>query len=295
MKKFLERLSVCALYFIIFMLFINVLFLGTIMLTDFNFRKRLESLKFVNPEFKLLVLGKSLAMDGIDAELLTRNGLKTYNLAIGGSSLRTNYIQLEEYLSRYNHKPETILIGLGSYLGLSDGDDIHPIIEVSMKNHRFNFHDLPLIKFQWLGEEFSKKIVSSAHRNAKLSSGQLKFRKTSSDNTIHRNIQLDIKPFENAFYLGEIARLCNQNNIDLLIIEMPGFKNTQNSSRVGPYLLSFANGESARLYNFNSKEFCEIFDKDNDWIANSHLNEFGAEKFTKELLKFLDKSYLSSE
>ncbi len=39
------------------------------------------------------------------------------------------------------------------------------------------------------------------------------------------------------------------------------------------------------LYNFNSQDFCKRFDYDRDWIGRSHFNEFGATKFTHEVIK----------
>jgi hypothetical protein len=68
---------------------------------------------------------------------------------------------------------------------------------------------------------------------------------------------------------------------------MPGYKETQNLSEIGPHLLNFNNGCSANLYNLDSKDFCTIFDSEKDWIGNSHLNEFGATKFTKELINII--------
>jgi hypothetical protein len=68
---------------------------------------------------------------------------------------------------------------------------------------------------------------------------------------------------------------------------VPGFKETQNLSEFGPFSIDFTNGCHANLYNYNSRDFCLIFDKDRDWIGNSHLNEFGAAKFAQELLKIL--------
>jgi len=60
-------------------------------------------------------------------------------------------------------------------------------------------------------------------------------------------------------------------------------------SETGPYTLCFANGDSAKLYNFNNLDFCEIFDANRDWIGNSHLNEFGAVKFTNEIMSILEE------
>jgi hypothetical protein len=287
MKRFITNTFVFSFWFSLFFAALNFLFLVILIKTDWDFRKRVESLKFDNPVFDLLVLGNSLALDGIDAELLTDNGIISYNLAIGGSSPRTSYIQLKEYLEVYQRSPDYVLLGLGSYVSRLDGEEIHPVIEFTMENHKYSIRDIPLIKFKWLGVELAKKIVSSTHRNARLSYGQLKFKRISPDNTAYDSLDLDVQMFENSFYIGEIVRICRQNDIKLFIIEMPGFKNTQNSYDTGPFILNFSNGQSALLYNLNSRTFCEIFDSNQDWIANSHLNETGARKFTKELLEII--------
>lgn len=284
MKEFIRRV----LYFIVIFVLINAVFIGIIIKTDWGFQKRLDSLRFNNPDFELLVLGNSLALDGIDAEYLTLNGMKSYNLALGGSTLKTNYIQLDEYLKKYIIKPQYIILGLGSYMGIDNSEEIHPIVEVTMNNYKFTLHDLPIIKFKWLGIELLKKIVSSQHRKAKVIYGQLRFQKIITDDTNYSSSYVDLQQFERSHWIGEIEKLCNQNKIKLIIIEMPGFKETQNLSEIGPHILHFANGVTSYLYNFNSQNFCVVFDSTRDWIGNSHLNEFGALKFTNELLKFLN-------
>jgi hypothetical protein len=196
MKKFVERSFYFALFFAVFFILINLLYIVIIAKTDFDFRKRLESLKFANPDFELLALGASTSLDAFDTELLTSNGIKSYNLAIGGSTIRTNYIQLNEYLTKYSKRPQYVVFGLNSALVESfDDDAIHPIVEVTMKDHEFVVHDVPILKFKWLGFEFIKKIVSENHRNAKLVYGQVKFRKTIPDNTSIKESYLNIEEF----------------------------------------------------------------------------------------------------
>jgi hypothetical protein len=288
MKKFIIKSFVFAVFFTVYFILINVIYFGIIATTDFDFIKRWESLKFDNPNFELLVLGASTSMDAIDPELFDSNGIKSYNLAIGGSSIRTNYIQLNEYMTKCSKRPKYVFLGLNSALVQSfDDNEIQPIVEVTMKDHEYSLNDVPILKFKWLGFEFLKKIVSKKHRKAKLVYGQLKFQKIVSDNTSFNESYLNIQEFESSHWIGEMAKLCVQNEIELIILEMPGYKETQNLSKIGPYKLHFNNGYSANLYNFNSKDFCTIFDSDKDWIGNSHLNEFGAIKFTKELIGIL--------
>ena len=61
-----------------------------------DFVKRRESLNFNNPDYELLVLGSSLAEYGIDTELLTSQGKKSFNLCLVGSSIKTGYVQINE-------------------------------------------------------------------------------------------------------------------------------------------------------------------------------------------------------
>lgn len=297
MKKFIFKSIYFVGYFIIFFALVNALFLGIIVSTDFDFRKRIESIKFENPDFELLALGASLGLDGIDAELLTDLGVKSYNLSIGGSSIKTNYFQLKEYLTICSKKPKTVILCLSSYLDtFNDPNDevIHPIVEFTMKDYKFGLNDLPILKFKWLGFEFLKKLVSSTHRKAELSYGQLKFQKTISDHTSFNNAPLVLENFTSAHWIEELANLCNQNGIELIVLDMPGYNEARNLDEIGPYTLVFDNGDSAKLYNFRSKEFCEIFDADKDWVGNSHLNEFGAEKFTGELYRVLTENVSSN-
>jgi hypothetical protein len=287
MRKFGSRAVLFTFLFLIYFSLLNIFFLGLIAFTDWNFIKRLESIRFNNPDYKLLILGNSLALDGIDAELLTSKGIKSYNLALDGSSVKTNYIQLSEYLSDYPVRPEYIVLGINANMESFVDEMIQPVVEVTMQKHHFSLNDLPVVKFKWLGLEFLKKVVSVKHRRATLSYGQVKFRKISPDNTNYVESPLNIQKFESSHWIGEIAKLCEQKSIELIVLEMPGFKKTQNISGTGPYMLHFKNGCSARLYNFNRKDFCSIFDSKSDWIGKSHLNESGAEKFSNELFNII--------
>ena len=246
---------------------------------------------FNNPDYDLIALGASTTLDGIDTEFLTENGLRSYNTAIDGCSVKTNYIQLREYLDKAsNHKPKYVVLGLNSSMVISFDDElIQPIVETSMKNHHISLNDAPVLKFKWLGFELLKKIFSKAHRNAKMTLGQIKFKYSNPDNTNYKSQILNIDEFEKSFWIGELSLMCKQNGITLIVLEMPGYKATQNQSPLGPYKLNFDNGSCAYLLNFNSNDFCQIFTDDKDWIGNSHLNESGASKLTKEFLKIIKK------
>ncbi len=294
MHSLLLRSLKFIIFFLIFFVVVNSLYVVLISVTDFDVKKRIESLTFKDPDYDLIVLGASTSLDGIDTEYLTFNGIKSYNMAISGASIKTNVIQLNEYIKKYDKHPKIVLFGLNSQLVKSfDENAVNPIVDVTMEGHKYNLDDVPLIRFKWLGKEFLKKILSRDIRKAKLVDGQLKLRKSSNDRTTHKELLLPLEKFTSSFWLGGLAEVCSINNIALILIEMPGFKDTQNLSGQGPYLLTFQNGYQAILYNFNHIEFCSIFDAEEDWIGNSHLNEFGATKFTEKLLPFLRALFIN--
>ena len=290
MKKFTIKALLFALYFVMFFVMTNAIYLGLLVRTDEGFKKRLQSLRFDNPDFELLVFGTSFAEYGIDTELLTSKGVKSFNLALGGNSLQTSYIQLEEYISNYSHKPKYVLLVFNSYREAPDKEnisEIEPLVETTMKDYKYGLKDAPILRYTWLGTEMIKKLLSRKHREARLSYGQVKFEKCTPDNTGYKDIYLNTQAITYSVWIEKMAELCKREGIKLMLIEIPGFKETQNLSDVGPFELQFSNGSAATLYNFNSREFCKTFDSHKDWIGNSHLNEFGAHKFTEELFNVI--------
>jgi hypothetical protein len=289
MKKFAGKSLFFGLFFVLFFILINFLYLVIIAFTDWDFIKRLEFLKFSNPDFELLVLGNSFSEYGIDTELLNSQGIKSYNMALVGSSHQTSYIQLNEYLAKCSKRPQYVLLCINSFEHTFNNAGIQPIVEFTMKDHVYGVNDIPVSKFRWLGLEFLKKIVNSKYRKVKINYGQIKYPFVTSDNSDFKELYLNTQKIESSHWIGEIVRLCHQIEIGLIIVEMPGIKETQNLSEIGPYTLHFNNGYSAILYNFNSQHFCGIFEANKDWGGLSHLNQSGATKFAKELVKIVRK------
>lgn len=290
MKNFAKILFYFLLFFTLFTVLINTGYLGLIAATDWNFSKRLESLKFDNPDFEILILGTSFADYGVDAELLTLKGLKTFNLALDGSSVKTNYIQLNEYLTNYSIKPRYVLLFVNSYLEAFHQEGIQPVVEFTMKSQKIDLKDIPISKFGWQRLEILKKILSSEYRKGYVSFGQVKRTKITPDNSDYKETYISIEKFEAAHWMGEIAKLCSLDGIEFMVIEIPGISESQNMSEIGPYHLYFDNGYTANLYNLNSQDFCKFIDPNKDWVGLSHFNKFGATKFTNELINILNLS-----
>ena len=270
---------------------VNVLYQLVIQKIDSNFYKAIEIKNFEDENFKCIVLGNSLTLDGIDTEYLTNKGISSYNFALAGSTLKSNYIQLNHYIS-YNSKPKIVLLGLGSslknYGNIKSSNAIHPIIDFCYGGFKERFDNLPMIKFKWLATENLKKLVSKQHREAKLVLGQLRIRRKVPDQTKYRaklKQEITFDDYKGAKYMFKIDSICKSNNIKLVIVEMPGYKNTRNEVPVGPNLITNKD-DSLYIYNLNNKILCDsLFDPENDWLGNSHLNQYGAKKLTKYIYK----------
>jgi len=284
MKNIIVRSIYFFLFFSVFTIVVNSVFLIVMASTDWDFMKRIESLRFESPDYDLLVLGSSLAQYGIDTELLSEKGINSYNLALTGSSVKTNYIQLKEYLDRYCRKPRYVILAVNAYLEQFSQDGIQPVVEFTMKGQKINYQDVPVSKFGWQLQEILKKIFSGEHRSGYISYGQIKRSKIIPDNSKFSEEYLNIQKYESAYWVGELAKLCHTNNIELIIVEIPGVKETQNLSEPGSYNISFKNGSHAILYNLNSKDFCDFIDANKHWCGLSHFNKFGATRFTEELI-----------
>ena len=296
MKRFIIRSVYFLSFFAVFFITINVVYYTVISRSDSDFSKRLETLEFQDPDLDLVVLGASTTLDAFDAELLTSKGLNSYNFAIGGATIRTSIIQLQEYLKLCSERPKYVILGLNSQMvDTFDDDLIHPIVEVTMEDHKYTLDDVPILKFKWLGFEYLKRYVSKVHRSASVSYGQFRTEKIVPDDTEHVIQYLEFQRFIDSYWIGEIIKYCEQENLELILIEMPGYRITQNLSATGLHEMPHANGHKLRLYNYNSREFCEFFDPDRDWLGNSHLNVFGAEKFTLFLFDELFNKAVDSE
>jgi len=266
----------------------NIAYLEIIKRYDWNFKKHLYAENLSHKEYDYIILGNSLVMDAVDTELLSKTGYSSFNFGIGGATLKSSKLQLESYILNENKKPKKVVLGLGKFLKNDQLSDlVHPVIKYTQQQYWQTLIDIPLLKYSWMATEQIKQIVSSNHRNAKVVNGQLRISKSSADITFYSNKTED--KFNSSEYLQSIplidlAKFCQKNDIELVIMEMPGYKKYQNNIAIGPYILE-GNGYNMQLYNFNNREFCEIFDDKKDWLGNAHLNRFGAIKFTNEILK----------
>jgi hypothetical protein len=276
-KRFLLKIGLVGVIFI----GLNLLYLKLAQKLDWNLSKCIEIYDFENRGYECLVLGNSMVLDGIDTQFLTEQGISSYNMGLGGANLQTTLTQLEHYLTS-NTAPEVALLGLApDTFHQFNFNDIHPIVDhVYLNRGGVSIKDLPMIKLRWMGREMLKLMVSKDHRNVEIVAGQLRLDRNTPDGTSYPEEMtdtLDPGKYLRSAYLAQIDSVCRAHGTELIILEMPGFKEKQNLIPVGPLAIDRDDGKSYELYNLNNKELIvNLFDEEEDWLSMDHLNVKGA-------------------
>lgn len=238
--------------------------------------------KFENKEYELLVLGNSMALDGIDAAYLNEKGIKAYNLAVAGNHVATSLMMFEEYLKK-NKAPKTVLVGLSSAVGQSFLNKVpyhNPEVDFFYKPSLWqNIKNPPLLNFQWLAVDMMKIVISKDHRNAKMIEGQWRTEKVIPDNSVFNPLKQKKIDYSSP-YLNKLINICREKNIKIVLVEMTGSNASRNNLPYN-YQVSLADKSNAKVYNLNNLEIGNaIVNPKTDWLSPDHLNLHGAKKET---------------
>lgn len=278
MSKFFKK----CFWFLFLVIGLNLIYLFILVCFSPEFKKIYEISKFQNQNFEILVLGNSMALDGIDAGYLTQNGMGTYNLSVAGGHVSTSLLILEDYLKR-NQKPNMVILGLSSAIGKSYLNPVpykNPEVEFFYHpDFLRNFTNPPLLNFQWLAVDILKILISKDHRNAKMIQGQWQTQKVIADNSVFNNTNTKPIDYKDP-YLLKIITLCESKGIKIILAELPGSNCNRNNF---PFLYSIRlkNKKTSKLYNLNNYEVSQnIIDSKKDWLAHDHLNQKGAQRLT---------------
>ena len=93
-------------------------------------------------------------------------------------------------------------------------------------------------------------------------------------------------------YLEELIAYIKENKTDVLFVDTPNYSSELECARRNTLAGILENAGIAYL-NFNTAEMEEIcpLDKENDFYNSSHVNYYGAEKFTEYFAKYLSENY----
>lgn len=291
MSTFLKK----CLWFLALVVVLNMLYLVLLLSFSPAFKKTYEISTFKNKNYDLLILGNSMALDGIDADYLSKHGVNSFNLALAGDHISTSQMILEDYLKN-NAKPKMVMIGLSSAIGRGYLNKVpfkNPEVEFFYNPDLVsNIKNPPLLNFQWLAVDMLKIIISKEHRNAELVRGQWKTKKVIADNsTFNEKPQPNIDYSD--FYLSKIVEQCESQGIKVLIVELPGSKSNSNDLPF-QYTIKLANNTKKTIYNLNNHIISSgIINPSTDWLSADHLNQTGAEKVTEYLLKKVIKTNIN--
>jgi hypothetical protein len=282
MKQFFRKLF----WFLGIIVVLNVLYLLLLLSFSPGFKKIHEVSKFENKSFDVIVLGNSMALDGIDAEYLTKNGLSTYNLSVAGDHVSTSLFLLEDYIKK-NKKPKMVVVGLSSAIGKSYLNPVpftNPEVEFFYHpNFISNLTNPPMLNFQWLAVDLLKIVLSKDHREATMVLGQWKTKKVIPDGSVFKNTNSKSIDYRDP-YLLKIIALCQKQGIKPIIIELPGSNGNQNDLPL-KYIVKLKNGANQEVYNLNNNGVASnILNPATDWLAQDHLNQNGGTKITTYLL-----------
>jgi hypothetical protein len=282
MKKFFKKFS----WFLVIVGTLNILYLVILFLFSPGFTKIYEMSTFEKKKFDIIVLGNSMALDGIDADYLSKNGISTYNLSVAGDHVSTSLFLLKDYLKK-NEKPKMVVVGLSSAIGKSYLNPIpfsNPEVEFFYHpNLVSNFTNPPLLNFQWLAVDLIKILISKDHRNATMVLGQWKTQKVIPDGSIFKDVASKPIDYRDP-YLLEIVSLCKDQEIKLVLAELPGSSSNQNNLPF-EYWATLKNHTSQKVYNLNRNAVAsKILNSASDWLAQDHLNQNGGKKITTLLL-----------
>lgn len=286
MNKFLKK---CC-WFLLLLISLNVLYLLLLFWFSPGFKKVYDMVTLKQQNYELLVLGNSMALDGIDTEYLSNKGISSFNLALGGDHVSTSWLILEEYL-QHNSNPKVVLVGLSSAIGRGYLNKVpfkNPEVEFFYHPSLLsNIMNPPLLNFQWLAIDMAKIIVSKDYRNAKTILGQWKTKKVIPDNSIYNNKASTELMYDNPFLL-KIENECKKQGIKLIFVELPGANANRNSL---PLEFIYQEGIHKKIiYNLNNYEVSsKIINPSTDWLAPDHLNENGAKKITNFLYNYVIK------
>lgn len=282
MKQFFRKLF----WFLGIVVVLNLLYLLLLLSFSPGFKKIYEISKFENKSFDVIVLGNSMALDGIDAEYLTKNGLSTYNLSVAGNHVSTSLFLLEDYINK-NKKPKMVVVGLSSAIGKSYLNPVpftNPEVEFFYHPKLIsNVTNPPMLNFQWLAVDLLKIILSKDHREATMVLGQWKTKKVIPDGSVYKNTSSKSIDYRDP-YLLEIIALCQKQGVKPIVIELPGSNGNQNSLPLN-YLVKLKNGATQQVHNLNNNAVAsKIINPATDWLAQDYLNQNGGTKITTYLL-----------
>lgn len=257
-----------------------------------------------NKDIDILILGDSRTMAGIIPKKLKGN---TLSLALGGGTPVESYLILEEVINKkirvknliiaispYHYMVQDSFYNRSVYFDLFDKESLKKVIENDKKYEKRGYIK-ELSKIEYLKKPFlyGKQLFNyQKNRNikilekTKLEKGHSFFglAEESNGETFESGYkEFEVLPVHN-FYMNELIKLAEKNNINLIIEQMPineaTFKNINKNFIINfkKYMQSLKEKNNLKNVNLN------IWYMENKYFGDvSHVNSNGADIVTEKL------------
>lgn len=238
-------------------------------------------------------------------------GIASYNFVSSGQRMWTAYYLMEECL-KYQ-KPDLIVLNMDSAFNESQSSEsnyrkvfdnmkfsknkLNAITDKSFKNSKKEImsYIFPITRFHSRWSELEDSDFKKAFENKRFAYKGMDLVATvkpyNDDNKYMSKDHSKEKIGEKCtIYLEKMVKLCKDNNIKLLLIEIPSAESW--SKDLSDKTQEFANENNLEFIdmNLNYKDFG--FDwKTDSADAGDHLNVYGAEKVSKYLGKIIQEKY----
>lgn len=260
----------------------------------------------------LLFIGNSDVYRGVTPmELWDEYGIASYAYTAPGERLWTGYYLLKEALEYQN--PKVIIMDVDNVFTVSHSSsgNYRKVFD-NMKNNSIKWEALndPIYEFS-LGNKLSYyfPIFIYHNRYAELTKDDFKYA-FYDYHFAYKGLDMIGKqvPYEKGFdymdekaetkeipdktkvYLDKMVKLCKDNNIELVLMELPSASSWNMAKHNA--ISEYANNNDLPFIDFNLNQDETSF----DWMTDTsdggdHLNIYGAQKITKYLGNYLDKNY----
>jgi len=307
MKKFLLKISIFMIIFLIFFSFISSIFVrkgngyGTDVLSFYNEEKN---------SIDLIFFGSSHSYSTFSPNILEEEiGIKAYNFSTQQQPLWITYHYMKETLK--TQKPKYFVLEIlmtsvnNEYMEEGVNRDaidkmkfsINKIqtINASVEKHsdRISYY-INFIKYHSRWNDLMKMDITSLLKSNISKTKGFTYLEgnngTASKNDITNIKEVKKISKKNTIYLNKIIELANQNNIELILVKSP-CTITEESQKYYNYIEQIAKENNIYYLNYNLI-YDEIkIDFDNDFYDSGHLNGTAAEKVTKHFANYLNNKF----
>lgn len=276
------------------------------------YKQQKDYINNTNDYNKVLILGDSRAKSGFIPKNLSKD---TYNLALGGVSSPEMYITLRNYLENHE-KPKTVFIAFAPTHSIyadafwTRGIYFHYLstkefIEIMKKATEYNDKDYLIDNYLteyinyklYLPNKYAAAIKNSKDREkindekyikVNNNKGQIYFGQAKVNENLNQETVVEkFVPSKTIdYYLNQIIELCINNEIDVIIEQIPF-----NKASYDGVSAEFVNGYQEYMESIQKKYPSIIVNTELSYLTNdnfgdpSHLNEQGAKKYTNMILR----------